>query len=170
MGNWDVARKPISFRNSFSLPEFRQLFHFFKNISQIPRQIKSKKCGIKISLKAQVCTKLYEIHFQSLARVYFPSHLHSTYHCLCIFFHSISCYCPDLLKVLIRLWHLKWCHSSQEKSIIQQRCIIQLSNTSLLAWHHPFLIWNASPKWSLWGAEFMASKRYQADSERTPLS
>lgn len=134
MGTWDIARKAISYGNSFSLQEFRKLFHFFKNISQIPRQIKSKKCGIKISLKAQVSTKLDAILFQSLARVYFPSHLHSTNHCLCIFCPSISCSYPDLLKIKkkfwSRLWHLKWCHSSQEKSIIQQRRSVQLSNTS----------------------------------------
>lgn len=131
MGNWDTASKAISNGNSFSLPEFRKLFYFFKNISQIPKQIKSRKCGIQISLKAQVSFRRFifspwpellslPIYTQQItACAFFP-----------LYFTLSPWFTQNKEKAWSRQRHLKWCHSWQEKSIIQQRCTTELSPNS----------------------------------------
>lgn len=133
MGNWDIARKAISNGNSFSLPEFRKLFHFFKNISQIPRQIKSRKCGIQISLKAQVSLMRFifspwpefislPVYTQQItAYAFFP-----------LYFTLSPWLTQNIEKAWSRQWQLKLCHSWQEKSIIQQGCTIELSPKSVV--------------------------------------
>lgn len=152
MGNWDIARKAISNGNSFSLPEFRKLFHFFKNISQIPRQTKSRKCGIPISLKAQV--RLMRFLFSLWPEFIFLP-IYTQQITACAFFPLYFTLSPWLTQKKEKGWSrqqcLKWCHSWQEKSIIQQRCTTELSPKSAACLARTFFISNTSPKGSLWG-------------------